>query len=63
MRGIKPIIAIDRVQSRLELAESFGATHTMGTSLLAGNFIPAVQGVTGGLDVSASVDATGKVNA
>ncbi|EEU36571.1 uncharacterized protein NECHADRAFT_42374 [Fusarium vanettenii 77-13-4] len=62
IRGIKTVIAIDRVQSRLDLAKHFGATHTLDSSRLGNELVPAVQGLTEGLGASVSVDATGNLN-
>ncbi|KAL2683150.1 hypothetical protein Neosp_007617 [[Neocosmospora] mangrovei] len=62
IRGIKTVIAIDRVQSRLDLAKHFGATHTLDSSRLGSELVPAVQGLTEGLGASVSVDATGNLN-
>ncbi|KAF4964458.1 hypothetical protein FSARC_7644 [Fusarium sarcochroum] len=62
VRGVGTIIAIDRIQSRLDLAKCFGATHTMNPSPLRDGLATAVQSLTAGLGASVSVDATGNVN-
>lgn len=61
-RGVKTIIAIDLVQSRLDLAKSFGATHAVNSSSHKEKLTSTVQGITGGLGASVSIDATGNVN-
>ena len=50
------------MQSRLDLAKHFGATHTIDSSRLGNELVPAVQGLTEGLGASVSVDATGNLN-
>ncbi|ETS85872.1 hypothetical protein PFICI_03897 [Pestalotiopsis fici W106-1] len=61
-RGVKTIIVIDLVQSRLDLAKSFGATHALNPSLLKDKLTSTVKGITGGLGTSVTIDATGNVN-
>ncbi|KAF7532757.1 hypothetical protein G7054_g7702 [Neopestalotiopsis clavispora] len=61
-RGMKTIIAIDLVQSRLDIAKSFGATHAINSSLLKDDLTSIVRGITGGLGTSVSIDATGNVD-
>lgn len=50
------------MQSRLDLAKQFGATHTLNSSNLGDELIPAVKELTDALGASVSVDATGNVN-
>lgn len=61
MRGVGTIIAIDRIQSRLDLSKHFGATHTINPLLLGEELASVIQSLTGGLGTSVSVDATGNV--
>jgi len=61
IRGAKTIIAVDRVQSRLELARELGATHAIDTSkfaLLTNDLIAAIREISpGGTNVT--LDTTG----
>ncbi|EON69881.1 hypothetical protein W97_09145 [Coniosporium apollinis CBS 100218] len=61
MRGCRTIIAIDRVESRLELAKQLGATHVINTATMSSldEVVPAVTGLTEGLGSSITVDTTG----
>lgn len=59
--GCKTIIGIDRVASRLELAKSLGATHTVNTSEIKGTLIEEIRGLTEGAGTTITVDASGAV--
>ena len=59
MVGCKTIIAIDRTPSRLELAKSLGATHTIDTSAPGIDLVAEVLKLTGGNGVHVSLDTTG----
>ncbi|KAL4733961.1 hypothetical protein BDV11DRAFT_213258 [Aspergillus similis] len=59
MVGCKTIIAIDRMPSRLRLAESLGATHTIDTSDPTVDLVAEVRKLTGGKGVHVSLDTTG----
>lgn len=53
------IIAIDRIPARLELALSFGATHTINTLNLTETLESKVRELTEGRGTTITVDATG----
>jgi aryl-alcohol dehydrogenase len=55
--GATTIIAVDLVDSRLELARELGATHTVNAR--SGDVVEQVKGITGGKGVDFSLDATG----
>lgn len=58
--GASPIIVVDVLESKLEMARSFGATHT----LLAGpQCVAEIHALTGGRGVDFAVEASGNVNA
>ncbi|KAM3498640.1 hypothetical protein MY10362_008051 [Beauveria mimosiformis] len=58
-RGCKAIIGIDRVESRLELAQSLGATHVINTSGLAmKDVVDKVKEASEGLGSTISIDTT-----
>lgn len=59
MRKCRTIIAIDRVESRLDMARSLGATHTINTSDETIDLVAKVKEITGGRGVNVSVDTTG----
>lgn len=59
MIGCRTIIAIDHTASRLELARSLGATHTIDTSDPKVDLVAEVLKVTGGRGVHVSLDTTG----
>lgn len=59
MRGCKTIIAIDRSPSRLDVARSLGATHTINTLELTGDLTSEVKRLTGQRGVHVSLDTTG----
>lgn len=59
MRGCKTIIAVDRTPSRLSLARSVGATHTIDTSTPDVDLVVEVFKVTGGRGVHVALDTTG----
>lgn len=53
------IIGIDRVDARLELAESLGATHVFNTSSMSTEeLVAAVKSATGGLGATISIDTS-----
>ncbi|KAG8165802.1 hypothetical protein KVR01_004354 [Diaporthe batatas] len=58
IRGCRMIIAVDRVPSRLELAKSVGATHTINTSTIKGTLTEEVRGITGGVGTTITMDAS-----
>lgn len=59
MVGCKTIIAIDIVPSRLEVAKSLGATHTIDTSDPTIDLLSEVLKITDGKGVHTSLDTTG----
>lgn len=59
LAGAHPIIAIDRFANRLELARSFGATHTFDVT--TGDAATEIRHVVGGDGVDVAVDNTGNV--
>ncbi|KIW16506.1 hypothetical protein PV08_06561 [Exophiala spinifera] len=60
-RGCRIIIGIDRVEARLDLARSLGATHTINTSTVGGGLEQAVRDITSGSGTTITIDATGVV--
>ncbi|KAJ9630169.1 hypothetical protein H2204_008674 [Knufia peltigerae] len=60
-RGCRTIIGIDRVEARLDLARSLGATHTINTSTVGEGLEKAVRDITDGSGSTITVDATGVV--
>ncbi|KAK6387343.1 hypothetical protein LTS17_000610 [Exophiala oligosperma] len=60
-RGCRTIIGIDRVEARLDLARSLGATHTINTSTVGEGLQKAVRDITDGSGSTITVDATGVV--
>ncbi|KAK7543893.1 putative alcohol dehydrogenase [Phyllosticta citricarpa] len=64
MRGCKAIVGIDRVPSRLELARSLGATHTIDTSSSSGGGLApaqvsqAIRDATEGLGATVCIDTS-----
>ncbi|KAJ0108679.1 lcohol dehydrogenase [Diaporthe amygdali] len=61
IRGCRTIIGIDRVASRLELAKSLGATHTIDTTNLKGTLTEEIHAITKGTGTTITVDASGAV--
>jgi Zn-dependent alcohol dehydrogenase len=61
LKGCQTIIGIDRVESRLELAKSLGATHTINTSNLTKSLTDTVLEITSKSGSTITVDATGVV--
>ncbi|KAI3390224.1 hypothetical protein diail_12192, partial [Diaporthe ilicicola] len=59
VRGCRIIIGIDRVASRLEIAKSLGATHTIDTSEIKGTLTEEIRGITEGSGTTITVDASG----
>ncbi|KAF2191045.1 NAD(P)-binding protein [Zopfia rhizophila CBS 207.26] len=62
LRGCVTIIGVDRVQSRLDIAKSVGATHVIDTSGfkdLNGDLTKAIKEATNGAGTSINVDTTG----
>ncbi|POS68817.1 hypothetical protein DHEL01_v212789 [Diaporthe helianthi] len=59
IRGCKTIIGVDRVASRLELAKSLGATHTVDTGNIKGTLTDQVREITEGVGTTITVDASG----
>lgn len=59
MVGCRTIIAIDHVQSRLQMAESLGATHTINTSEPHLDLVSKILELTDGRGVHTSLDTTG----
>ncbi|KAJ5761290.1 hypothetical protein N7520_008446 [Penicillium odoratum] len=59
MIGCEVIIAIDNVPSRLEVAKSLGATHTIDTSDSSIDLVSEVLKITDGRGVHTSLDTTG----
>jgi Zn-dependent alcohol dehydrogenase len=61
MRGCKSIVAIDLVDSRLELARTLGATQTINTTGMSEDEIEvAVKNATSGLGPTITFDTVGK---
>lgn len=61
-RGCRTIIGIDRVDARLELAKSLGATHTINTSTVGDGLEKAVRTITDQSGSTITIDATGVVS-
>ncbi len=59
LRRCKIIIAIDRSASRLKVAESIGATHTLNTLDAAVDLVDEVRKITSQRGVDVSLDTTG----
>lgn len=59
MRRCKIVIAIDRSASRLEVARSLGATHTINTSDATINLVEEVRSITSHRGVDVSLDTSG----
>ncbi|KAN0099852.1 alcohol dehydrogenase [Hyaloscypha variabilis] len=59
LQGCKTIVAIDRVQSRLELAKELGATHMINTSDSSVDLVADVLKATNGVGVRIALDTTG----
>lgn len=59
MKGCRHIIAIDRSESRLEMAKTLGATHTINTSDESIDLTAEVRKITDGNGVQVSLDTTG----
>lgn len=57
--GMKSIIAVDRVESRLALARELGATHALDTSGLKGDISKSIQDVIDGERISLAIETTG----
>ncbi|KAG9775432.1 hypothetical protein KCU88_g5096, partial [Aureobasidium melanogenum] len=53
-RGCRTIIGIDRVEARLELAKSLGATHTINTSSIGDGLEKAVRDIQQGIEFTAN---------
>jgi Zn-dependent alcohol dehydrogenase len=56
---LKSIIAVDRVESRLQLAKQLGATHTLNTSGLQGDISKSIQEVVNNERISLAIETTG----
>jgi Zn-dependent alcohol dehydrogenase len=56
--GCKNIIGIDRIESRLQLAQEIGATHTLNTSE-GTDLVAEIRNITGGPGVHAVFDTIG----
>ncbi|KAK1851276.1 putative alcohol dehydrogenase [Colletotrichum chrysophilum] len=59
--GCRTVIGIDRVPSRLDLAQSLGATHTVNTANITNTLTEEIRKLTGGPGSTITVDATGVV--
>jgi threonine dehydrogenase-like Zn-dependent dehydrogenase len=59
MTGCAKIIGIDRVESRLELAKTLGATDGLDTSSADLNIVEQVHKLTGGDGATIVIDTTG----
>lgn len=57
--GADPIVAVDRIGEKLDLARRFGATHVFDPSP---DVVPAVKDLTDGLGVDKSFEAIGNVS-
>jgi NDMA-dependent alcohol dehydrogenase len=57
LAGANPIVAVDRHESKLELAKRLGATH--GVNAASGNAAEQVRALTGGRGVDHAFDAAG----
>lgn len=55
------VIAVDVVESRLEMAKKYGATHVLNSKTVAGGDLKAaLMEITDGEGVTASIDCTGR---
>jgi len=61
LKGCQQIIGIDRIDSRLELAKSLGATHVVNTSELTQSLTDTLLEITSKSGTTITVDATGVV--
>jgi S-(hydroxymethyl)glutathione dehydrogenase / alcohol dehydrogenase len=59
--GASKIIACDLKEQNLEIAKSFGATHTVNVGV--GDPVEALKSLTGGFGVHYAIDCTGNTNA
>ncbi|KAF3812120.1 Aryl-alcohol dehydrogenase [Colletotrichum gloeosporioides] len=59
--GCRTVIGIDRVPSRLDLAQSLGATHTVNTANITNTLTEEIWKLTSGPGSTITVDATGVV--
>lgn len=59
MRSCRRIIAIDRNESRLEMARTLGATHTINNSDESIDLVKEVRKISDGHGVHVSLDTTG----
>jgi len=59
MRGCRRIIAADKNESRLQLAKTLGATHTVNTSEESTDLTAEVRRIADGRGVHVSLDTTG----
>lgn len=57
--GLKSIIAVDRIPSRLQIAKELGATHVLDTTGLAGDISGKIQEVVNGERISLAIETTG----
>ena len=57
--GLKNIIAVDRVKSRLDMAKELGATHVLDTTGMQGDISKQIQEVVGGERISLAIETTG----
>lgn len=57
LSGARKIVAIDLVQSRLDMAQAHGATHTLALDVKDAR--PAIEGITGGKMLDVVYDITG----
>jgi Zn-dependent alcohol dehydrogenase len=57
--GLKTIIAVDRVKSRLDMARELGATHVLDTNGLHGDISKDIQDVAKGERISLAIETTG----
>lgn len=60
LSGATTIIAVDIVDSRLELARSLGATHTLNSKTSGGQMSEKLRELAGGKGLDYVIDATGK---
>lgn len=61
VKGASPIIAIDCVPAKLELAKTIGATHIVNTAEPNADSVQKVRDLTGGIGASIVIEATGVV--
>jgi len=61
--GCHPIVAVDIVKSKLDVAKSMGATHVINSKTSTNELAEDIKAATGGEGTSITVDTTGNMKA